>query len=306
MTNTNVWIGKDNNGVIRGSLKEQPEVNYLGLTWEFVENYSHPDKKYELLKHITPSAVHKSLTSIDYKKDIVSGKIPQQVIELTNDGLLKSVDYILKDGVNNDLLVNVSDVYEYSQSDVDDPLINPSEYGIYSQTRTHRYYFEDGTLDLSDRVGSFKTKTKVYNTNRQALRIGRQRRRNIQVVLAENVGTVMIIFGIVDSSQGTSKAKRLAFNLLKDFSYVHSKDFSEYYKYATTDVYDSVTNEINFSWLDVKILTDSEIDLAVDGLAMTPEQGAQIKGALQLYKLTHMQGLTIREYMVEKLKGKIA
>lgn len=216
--------------------------------------------------------------SIDYKRDLLSGIRLKPEFEFTNDGLLKNTKYYYETE-DKQLVVFVDEEYVYSPKDLD---LNPSERAIIRREKKWHWTFQNGEIDNnSDNV---KVKPKNYDTYAARISIGTRRRKNIIGRASENIATVLVLTGKASSTQD-------AVNKLRDFSRLNNDGLQAYTQYADTQIYEDI-NGLDYSWLD-SILPPAN----------------NLPGVLLPYKplietkLSDLQGKTVREYLVLKLKG---
>ncbi len=290
-----IWIGKDIDNKVRAQIDFQPVDGHLGLTWEEVTEYENPDPKHLLKTLVVTSQERKEITAINYVTELKSGVRLVEDVELTNDGLVKETNFYYKEGEERKPVVKISEVYEYRNTDLK---FNPSERGMYSREKKWQYYFEDGTLD--EREKSAKIKYKVYETNRQILDVGLKRRTNITRVLSEKVGAILVILGVFKDDE-VSTAKKKAYDALRALSRQFSTDFTEYKAYATTDLYAAIESTTSLPWLDVFVPTQKQLIAS----GKTEEEAAVFQSYITALELHDMQDNTIRNYFIEKLKGKV-
>ena len=291
-----IWIGKGTDNKVRAQLDFQPADGHLGLTWEEVIEYKNPDPKHLLKILVVPSQARKEITAINYVTELKSGVRLIEDVKLTNDGLVRETIYTYKEGENRKPVVKITEQYEYRNTDLE---FNPAERGMYSREKKWQYYFEDGTLDESEE--NTKVKYKVYETNRQILDVGLKRRTNITRVLSEKVGAILVILGVFKDDE-VSTAKKKAYDALRILSREFSTDFTEYKAYATTDLYTAIENESLLPWLDVFVPTREQLIAS----GKTEEEATVFQSYITGLELQDMQGNTIRNYFVEKLKGNLS
>lgn len=258
------------------------------------------DGYHYLRELVTNYARKKELVSINYKTDLQSGVRLRPEFHFTNDGLIDKTIYYYE----TKPVLCVTEYYTYSTKD--DETVIQSKKGISSRKKVWEYFFEDETLDDRDtkegregrdRVTS-KEKIKTYDTDIQGLVVGERRRKNIQVILSQNAGTALIILGVfADETQIK--------NEMRTVSKQYSSGFTEYEKYGTEDILTEIENDTNFSWLNTYVPTSTDLTNMVTANQISATQSAQLQGALNAYGLSHIQGMTIRQYFIEKLKGNI-
>lgn len=248
---------------------------------------------YHLIRElVTNYAKKKDLISINYKTDLKSGVRLDPIHYFTNDGLLEKTMYL--HGSKPVLLV--SEEYEYNQADEANSEMPISKRGIHNRTKTWRYYYEDGTLDETNTEGTYKEKSKIYKTDIEGLVVGGKRRHNIQIILSQRAGTLLVIMGVFQDSKQVKDAMRAVSN-------THSTAFTEYEKFGTETIYDEISNDTTHQWLNTYIPTNQDLTNLVTAGQMSATQEAMLKNAFAYYDLTNIQGMTIRQYFIEKLKG---
>lgn len=238
----------------------------------------------------TPTLWGKDLTSIDYKNELDNYTRLKPKYFFSNDGLLEKTEYYFED----ELILEVSESYEYVEGDEIDNSLMISERGIASRVKTWNYYLSDGTIDQSN----YKVKEKFYDTLPQRIDVGKRRRTNIQLALSERAGTALIILGLFATS-------KLANDEMKSISTAYSNEFSEYDKYGTQEIINSINADVSILWFDTSIPTNNDIADLLSNNVITQQQHDNMVGAFALYDLSSLQGLTFREYFIQKLKGEI-
>lgn len=258
-------------------------------------DYEFASQKLHLLRAlVTLPESKKTLTSINYKSELRSGVRLTPAFHLTNDGLLEKTIYYY-DGKP---IIKISEDYSYNTVDEANTEMPISKRGIHKRLKKWEYYFEDGTLDESGDLGTFKVKEKLYLTDREGLVIGGKRRFNIQITLSERAGTALVIMGVFSDSKEVKDAMR-------NISATYSSNFNEYEKYGTESIYEDIQNDTSFSWLNTYIPTEQDLNNMVSAGQMSATQQAMLNGAFNAYDLASLRGLTIRQYFIEKLKGNL-
>lgn len=250
---------------------------------------------------VTKTSKKKELISINYKTDLKSGIRLSPVYHFTKDGLMDKTIYY---DDNNKPVLCVSEYYTYSVKD--DETTIQSKKGIASRRKVWEYFYEDGTLDdrdtkagleAKDRITS-KEKVKLYDTDMKGLIVGERRRKNISIILSQNAGTAMIILGVFANETEVK-------NAMRSVSKSYSADFTEYEKYGTEDILVSIENDTLYPWMNTYIPTSTDMTNFVTAGQMSEMQAQQLQGALNAYGVSQIQGMTIRNYFIEKLKGNI-
>lgn len=250
---------------------------------------------YHFLRSLTTTHTReKELVSINYKTDLKSGIRLEPFYHFTNDGLIDRTEY----SYNGKPVLRVTEIYTYIPQNANDATVPPSKKGIEKRIKTWRYYFEDGTLDESNIEGTFKEKEKYYKTVTDEIQVGKRRRENIKIILSQRAGTILIIMGVFPDV-------KTANNTMRQMSLTYSINFQEYEHYGTDTIYEDIQNDTLYSWLNTYVPTTSDLIAMVNAGQMTQQQSDALSGAIQVYNLQSLQGLTIRQYFIEKLKGNI-
>jgi len=271
-----------------------PNVNTDATALTALVNGFVKNSKRHLLRSICVKSVkNKDLTAINYKTELTTGVRLDPEVKLTNDGLIsETIYYNEKEGFKKPV-IKVSETYEYQSVDMG---FNPSERGMFSQEKKWQYYFEDGTLDTSE--NNTKIKYKEYKTNRQILAVGYNRRNNVLSGASLTLSVMKIVLGIYEDD-AISTAKKKAYDVLRSFSRKYSADFTEYKTYGTIDIYASIANDTEHTWLNTHVPTEAQLIAA----GKTIVEGATYQGYVNALGLEDMQDKTIRTYFIEKLKG---
>lgn len=249
---------------------------------------------------VTESSQKKEITAINYKTDLKSGIRLNPIFDFTNDGLLENTIYYFEDKP----VLKVSEMYTYNALDLQNDNMMLSKKAIHGRVKKWQYYFEDGTLDTSDddngRSGedrlTSKEKSKIYESVIQGLTVGNKRRHVIQMSFSERAGICLVLLGIFPGPKEVQDDMRR-------LSSVYSSSFQEYQKYGTEDILENITNDTTFTWLNITFPTNLQLDQMEQGQVISSTQKTIIKSMIDLYSLQNIQGMTIRKYMIEKLKG---
>ena len=290
-----VWIGKDAQQKIRAVENTQPAANHLGLTWSEVSSYDNPNKIHLLRQLAVKSVGRKEIPAINYKTELKSGVrlIPEYTF--TKDGLIDHVIYYYEINSTKKPVIKVTETYQYQAADA---TLNPSEKGIESREKKWHYYFEDGTLDTD--TNASKTKYKAYNSNRLIIEVGNKRRTNIVSILSEKLGAILVVLGVF-TTDANGSAKHKAYDALRNVSREFSTDFNEFKLYATKNIYTAITNNTSFTWFNTHVPTQAEFVAS----GKTTAEGATYQATMNALGLQEAQGKKIKDYMIEKLKGKV-
>lgn len=242
-----------------------------------IKTYGKKVAKYLIQIDAEKSVSKKSHLSINYKTELKDGISYTPVFykheEGIESGLLYKTEYYKDyvDDVNKGtLILIVEEVYTIDQSDT---TISNSAKPTISRTKTWKHIVSNtGLIDEID----IKVKTKLYNTREKQHKEGIRRRQNIEEQLIDNVSLGGILSGAFSSSSD-------AHNKLSDMQKTHSAAFEVWLNGGRGSIYDDITNETTTLWLD-NVIPDNATTQA-----MIPQ----------------MVGLSLRTYIVEKLKGNI-
>jgi len=274
----------------------QPNENTVIANIEGVINgYVKNSRKHLLRSLCVNSVINKDLTAINYKTELKTNVRLDAEVSLTNDGLINETIYYYEKEGQRKPVIKITETYEYHSSDM---AFNPAERGMHSQKKKWQYYFEDGTLDISEK--NTKTKFKEYKTNRQILEVGDNRRSNIVARASTTIGSILVGLGIFRDDD-VSTGKRKAYDTLRSLSRQYSTDFTEYKTYGTTNLYNSITNDTKFAWLNVNVPTESQLIAS----GKTTVEAATYQSFVDALGLNDMQNKSVRAYFIEKLKGNL-
>lgn len=244
----------------------------------------------------------KDLISINYKTDLKSGIYLDPNFKLTNDGLLDYYTHLH----NNKGVIHITYKYQYSQKDLENPNIPLSSKEVLKKIKLLEFFFEDGTLDTSDTDnGRFmehrltsKEKEKRYSNLIQKLELGAKRRKNIKSAASKVIGAALILLGICSNDE---EAK----NKMSIVTGSFNSEFNQYQEFGFGDIYESLSNDKNIDFLDAYFPTSNEINSMHLAGQITEIEKLQMLGAVQLYGMEDIQGRTIKNYLIEKLKGNL-
>lgn len=239
---------------------------------DFISKYNYDNKDYLIYSLVSESLKKIDVKDINYKTELISGKKLNPIQSFSNEGFLTStkyyVDYV--DSLNPGTLVLVID--ESYTTMPEDSSEYPSVRRPLSRTKIRKWTRSNGDID------TFNTKvtTKHYDSFSKRNKEGVRRRNEIINILSENTAMGGILSGIFLSEQDS-------FNKLTSIMEQYSSSISSYVKSGRSNIYSDIQNDSSNTWLD-GIVVDS-----VQTQAMTPQ----------------MIGMTLRSYIIEKLKGNI-
>lgn len=227
--------------------------------------------------YVIHTLVHESLHNkefrdINYKTELKSGNKLHDVQDFSADGFISKTEFYdgyIDPSNKGDNAIRITEVYT---TDPAHASLYPSARGVETREKTRAWYLADGSLDESH----VKITTKKYDTQAKKNTEGQRRRNNIINKLTENTAMGGIFSGVfADSNDAHVK--------LVDLMELHSGAFSTYITSGRGHIYDDLTAESNVAWLDTVVLDTQYTQ------AMIPQ----------------MIGMTLRNYILEKLKGNI-
>lgn len=224
----------------------------------------------------------KPIYAINYKTELEPEIIYTPVFIIgdvgATAGLLERTEYY-RDFVDNDnkgtIVLQVEETYIIDDSEVG---ADHTRKPVLSRTKTWKYYMDDGTIDET----VSKSKTKLYNTRTKRHKEGVKRRTNVIEQLIDNVGTAGILAAMAGATAGFTSEEDAHVKL----TLLQERDADEFSSWTTSglgSLTSVVTNDNDTDWLDLVIPDFAHTQ------ALVP----------------WMIGLTLRYYIVEKLKGNI-
>lgn len=209
---------------------------------------------------------------IEYKKHLDDYQTMNSVMSFTDDGFLLSAEYYhdYVDSQNKgNLVIKVDEVYT---TDPDQSGLDPCAREPISRDKSWTYYNLDGT------VYKVWHKSKLYDTRDKKAKEGLRRRSNIISILVQNTALAGILSGVWPTEDD---AKTALTNLLATYS----SSFTVYKETGRGEVFSDVENDATpaHAWMNTVVVDTPQTQ------AMCP----------------WMIGMSLRDYIVEKLKGNI-
>lgn len=127
-----------------------------------------------------------------------------------------------------------------------------------------------------------KVITKVYNTRRKQHKEGIKRRDNIEEQLIDNIGLAGILSGAFTGSNQLEQQSDV-FNKLTNLQKTYNDSFSAWKNSGRGSLYSDIENDSQFSWLDLTVPDNQTTQELIPWII----------------------GLTLKDYIVKKLKGEI-
>ena len=244
--------------------------------------------EYEIQLDIDGHISEKDIRTINYKTELNTLVSYTPEYKIHNEGSLSGLldktcyyrDYI--DENNKGVLVLC--VKESYTIDSSDATLNNSGKPATERTKTWKYAKVGGGLDEK----KTKVKNKKYNTRRKRHVEGIKRRGNILEQLVDNVGMAAVLSGIF-TSEGEAHEKLTA--LLQ----LHSSAFDGWKSSGRGTLYDDVLNDATTDWFDN----------VISNATNQPEPFRTVIAPIEYTPVAHMMDMTMRSYIIEKLKGNI-
>lgn len=244
--------------------------------------------EYEIELDVEGHISEKDIRTINYKTELNTfvSYTPEYTIhnEGSFSGLLDETCYYRGYVDESNKGVMVLCVKENYTIDSSDATLNNSGKPATERTKTWKYAKVGGGLDEK----KTKVKTKKYNTRRKRHVEGIKRRDNILEQLVDNVGMSALLSGIF-TSEGEAHEKLTA--LLQ----LHSSAFEGWKSSGRGTLYDDVLNDLTTDWLSS----------VISNATNQPEPFRTVIAPIEYTPVAHMMDMTMRSYIVEKLKGNI-
>jgi len=219
---------------------------------------------------------NKGFLSINYKTELKDGISYHPVYTINDDGLLEKTEYFrgfVDENNKGELVLQVEEVYDVNE----DVSIPKSAREVNSREKTWKHYRTDGVLDEKKK----KRRPKKYDTREKRHKEGVRRRANLEEQLIDRVSLAGSLSGAFVGSN-SDEIKSDAYNKLTTLQETHSSSFSAWRNSGRGSIYNDLSNE-SISWVNI-VVPD------------TPS--TQVK-------CPWIIGMTLKGYMVEKLKGEI-
>jgi len=244
-----------------------------------------PDHAYEIYYDVNSHILEKDVTDIEYKKELKNGSGYTSVHTIHQEGefsgMLEKTEYYrgyVDDNNRGDLVLVVEEVYTIDNSD---DLIPFSARPALTQTKTWRHV--NMYTKLPEVTGKgVKVITKVYNTRRKQHKEGIKRRDNIEEQLIDNIGLAGILSGAFTGSNQLEQQSDV-FNKLTNLQKTYNDSFSAWKNSGRGSLYSDIENDSQFSWLDLTVPDNQTTQELIPWII----------------------GLTLKDYIVKKLKGEI-
>lgn len=226
---------------------------------------------YKIYDLVNDELFEKNIHDINYQTELKSGIKLHTIQTFTNDGLLDKTEFYNNYvDMNNkgDLILVVDE--SYIMIDNEDHL-NLSARKVVERIKTRKWVKYDGSIDDVN----VKITNKKYDTFAKRNSEGRRRRNNIVNYIYINIITAGVYSGIfTDVENGESEL----IDLMSD----NNNDYNSYIASGKGHLIDAINTHSN-AWLD-SIVADNPYTQSL---------------------CSWMIGMTLRSYMIEKLKGNI-
>lgn len=198
----------------------------------------------------------KELLSIDYKKELKDGKSlhPEHVID--SSGLIQSTTYFdgwIDENNKGEKVIKVSEVYNLDTAET-----IPSANKVLERSKTWELFNTDDKLQTKK-----KTKVKKYDTFAKYHKEGKRRRENILDQAQIKIATSLLLTG---ESPDEDDAREKMTALYETYNAA----FATYIKTGKGTIYDDLTNDTTYSWLDTTIPDNGTTQALIpDGVDLT-------------------------------------
>lgn len=244
--------------------------------------------EYEIQSDVDSIISQKDIRTINYKTELGNDVCytPEYIIhdEGINSGLLDKTNYYrdyIDESNKGVLVLVVEEIYTVDNSDTS--LFNSAKPAT-SREKKWKYAKKGGGLDEV----KFKRRNKKYNTRTKRSKEGRRRRRNIQEQLIDNVGMAGILSGIFISENDVYEKLTLLLQY-------HNAAFNGWKASGKGTVYDDIESDNVSSWLSLTVCNSvNQPDITRNEIA-----------PIEYTPVAHMSDMTMKEYIIEKLKGNI-
>jgi len=243
---------------------------------------------YRIEEDVNNAVLLKGVTNINYITELntLVSYTPEYIIHDTGvkSGLLDKTNYYrgyIDLENKGELILVVEEVYNM---DTSDNTLNNSGNPPINRTKTRKYVKKDGTLDEVNT----KIKSKKYNTRRKRHKEGIKRRENIKEQLIDNVGLASILSGIFISESDVHEKLTL---LLEK----HSSAFDAWQQSSRGTLYNDLLNDFDTTWLSNIISNETN----------QPEPQRTVIAPIEFTSVAHMMDISLRTYIISKLKGDI-
>lgn len=238
---------------------------------DYVDKISGANRKFKIQTVADENVTDKDHRSINYVTELKDGvRLHKRYTIDEVTGFLQATDYYKDfDGVN--LTNQILRVEEAYQVDPDETIINAKD--AVSRVKVRKYTKEeDGQID--EDTDTQKTTEKFYTEKGQIRKEGQRRRHNVQLILEERIGLVLML-------TGQAAIIEQVYEILVEFFQSHNAAINAWLESGRGAVYDDITNDISHAWLNTVIPN-------------TPETQALLPNSI---------GETLRGFIVERLKG---
>lgn len=235
----------------------------------YVDRINGSHKKFKVQNIADETVTGKDHRSINYVTELKDGVRLHKKYDIDEvTGFLKATDYYKDfDGnTHSNKILRVEETYEV---DSEEPIINAKK--ATSRTKVRKYTLQDtGEIDQTET----KTTTKFYTEKGQTRNEGQRRRHNVQLILEDRIGLVLLLTGVApDTTDVYSK--------LVKFIQDHNAAFTAWIESGRGDIFLNVENDVKHFWL-----TQTIPDL--------PQTQALLPNSI---------GVSLRTFIVERLKG---
>jgi len=227
-------------------------------------------RNYKIYNLVNKTLFDKDFRDINYRTELKSGIKLNGVYQYSDDGFVIHTDLYnnyISPADMGELIVCVSESYTTDPNDIS---LKPTARRVISKIKTRSW------IDLEGNTDSVNTKitNKLYDTFQKQNAEGKRRRENVVNIMSRNVAIGGIFSGAFSSE---NDANEKLISLMEQYS----GGFGSYNKTGQGSLFEDILNDVSNTWLSVTV-------------ADTPQTQALVP---------FMIGLTLRNYIVDKLKG---
>jgi len=250
------------------------EVVSQEIKQEYISDNQEDFKDYKIFDLVNTNIKNKNVTDVDYKSELKTDVKLHSMHTFSNDGFSTKTEFYYGFVDSQNKGAKILEVDEVYITHVDDTAKVPAARRVTNRTKTRRWYKNNNSLDDLNT----KVTTKIYDTMNKQNKEGKRRRDNIVNILVGHTAMGGILSGVFpDEDTATDK--------LLEIMEFYNGAISSYLKSGKGRLFDDLLNdaEVNHVWIDTVVVDTAQTQ------AMIP----------------FMIGMTLRAYIISKLKGEI-
>jgi len=255
----------------------QPDVDYTETIDnleidEFIEKNKDIFNSFKIYTLVSNDIKNKNIIDINYKIELKSNVKLHAVHRFTDDGFSSLSEFYngyIDSNNKGELILIVEETYDTHPND---SLLNPTARRVISRTKTRKWVNGDGDIDTLN----VKVTTKLYDTMNKRNDEGVRRRNNIINILVGHTGMGGVLSGAFSDETDAN-------NKLISIMEYYADLISSWIKTGQGTLIENMIDDsiLEHNWLDTVVPDTMQTQM------MTP----------------FMIGITLRDYIVDKLKG---